>query len=229
MVLSQSRRQSGFTLIELLVAIGLMALMTAMSWRGIDGMVRAQTQMRERADQVLTLQAGLAQWSADLDALAQQPFTSNLAWDGRSLRLLRRGTASAAEGLHVVAWSRRLVDGAGQWLRWQSAPLHTREELQQAWLQAAQWAQSPTAQDSKREVRIVPLDDWKVFYYRGGAWSNPLSSAAAQGDAKTPGANLVDALETPDGVRLVLSLSPGQALSGVIQRDWVRPGLAGSP
>ena len=67
--------QQGFTLIELLVAIALMALMAAMSWRGLDGMTRAQTQMHQQADEVLTLQTGLAQWGADLDALAQQPNT----------------------------------------------------------------------------------------------------------------------------------------------------------
>ena len=86
--------QQGFTLIELLVAIALMALMAAMSWRGLDGMTRAQTQMRQHADEVLTLQAGLAQWGADLDALAQQPNTPNLDWDGRALRLLRTSSAS---------------------------------------------------------------------------------------------------------------------------------------
>jgi general secretion pathway protein J len=29
----------------------------------------------------------------------------------------------------------------------------------------------------------------------------------------------------PDGVRLVLSLTPGQAVSGALTRDWVRPTL----
>ena len=47
--------QRGFTLIELLVAVGLMALMATLSWRGIDGMTRAQAQMRQHSDQVLTL------------------------------------------------------------------------------------------------------------------------------------------------------------------------------
>ena len=68
----------GFTLVELLVALALMALMAGLSWRGLDGMTRAQTQMRQNSDDVLTLQAGLAQWSADLDALAQQPGTPSL-------------------------------------------------------------------------------------------------------------------------------------------------------
>ena len=51
-------KMRGFTLIELLVAIGVMALMAGLSWRGLDGMARTQTQLTQRADQVMTLQAG---------------------------------------------------------------------------------------------------------------------------------------------------------------------------
>ena len=64
---------SGFTLVELLVAIFIMALLTLLSWRGLDGMARSQRQTRQYTDELLTLQTGLAQWGADLDALAQVP------------------------------------------------------------------------------------------------------------------------------------------------------------
>ena len=215
-------RPGGFTLIELLVAIGLMALMTALSWRGLDGMTRAQSQMRQHADDVLALQAGLAQWGADLAALALQPNTPSLDWDGRALRILRRGSTMPGEGLRVVAWSRRNVDGAGQWLRWQSAPVSTRGDLQLAWQSAAAWAQNPSEEERQREVRIVPLDRWQIFYYRSDAWSNPLSSAGASADGKVAAAPLV-----PDGIRLVLTLAPGQAISGSLTRDWLRPSVGG--
>ena len=218
---SLPQRWRGFTLIELLVAIGLMALMAALSWRGIDGMTRAQTQMRQHADDVLALQAALAQWGADLDALATQPNTASLDWDGRALRILRRGNVPG-EGLRVVAWARRSVEGTGQWLRWQSLPLTNRSELQVAWQQAALWAQNPSEQARQREVRIVPLDQWQIFYYRGDAWSNPLSRADSASAAQASNAVLI-----PDGVRLVLTLSPGQAISGVVTRDWVNATVGG--
>lgn len=222
-------RISGFTLIELLVAIALMALMAGLSWRGLDGMTRAQTQMRQNSDDVLTLQAGLAQWSTDLDALAQQPGTPSLDWDGRALRILRRSTTNPADGLQVVAWSRRGVEGVGQWLRWQSPPLRTRGELTLAWQKAAAWAQNPSDDDRQREVRIAPLDQWQIFYYRGAAWSNPLSSAGAvEGDVASGAGLLAEAASAvPEGVRLVLTLAPGQAISGTLTRDWVRPDLGG--
>jgi len=212
----------GFTLIELLVAISILALMADLSWRGLDGMTRAQTRMRQHSDDVLALQAGLAQWGTDLDALAQLPDTSSLDWDGRALRIVRRHAVTPGEGLLVVAWTRRPTAGSGQWLRWQSPPLKTRGELQLAWQKAALWAQTPSDEDRQREVSILPLDQWQIFYYRGDAWSNPLSSAGATGDGKVAIAPAV-----PDGVRLVMTLAPGQAIQGTLTRDWVRPGVGG--
>ena len=69
----RSHARQGFTLVELLVALSVMALLAVLSWRGIDSMTRTQARTQERADEVLTLQAGLNQWSADLDAMLQLP------------------------------------------------------------------------------------------------------------------------------------------------------------
>jgi general secretion pathway protein J len=226
-----SGKSRGFTLIELLVAIAAMALMAGLSWRGLDGMVRAQAQIQQRSDAVLTLQAGLAQWRADLDALQPLPQTQALDWDGRGLRLIRRSSAAPGAGLLVVAWALRNIDGAPQWLRWQSPPQFTRGGLQSAWERAAQWAQNPGDEEKKYEVRIAALAQWQIFYFRGNAWSNPLSSdnAAAPAPAlPASGAGKAAAapdLSLPDGVRLVLTLPPGQALSGNLTLDWVQPAL----
>jgi general secretion pathway protein J len=216
----------GFTLIELLVALGIMALMAGLSWRGLDGMARTQSQLTQRADQVMTLQAGLGQWAADLDALVQLPGTEALNWDGRALRITRRSTMAAGDGLLVVAWTRRIVNGSGQWLRWQSLPVATRGALQDAWLSAAQWAQNPGDAEKKLEVPVAALDDWKVFYFRADAWTNPLSSdgtpALPVGDKPVgPDTTL------PDGIRLVLTLPPSDAIGGTLTRDWVRVSLGG--
>lgn len=223
----RGRSCAGFTLIELLVAITLMALMAALSWRGIDGMVRAQGQMRGHSDQVLALQAALGQWGADLDAMAQQPTHPSLDWDGRALRILRRNPSAPGEGLRVVAWATRNIDGVGQWLRWQSPALGSRGELDLAWQKAAVWAQNPGEEERKSEVRIVPIDRWQIFYFRNATWSNPLSSEGTPVEAKAPDANTASMPSIPDGIRLVLTLSPGQAVSGTVTRDWLRPGVGG--
>lgn len=225
-----SARLRGFTLIELLVAIGILALMAGLSWRGLDGMSRAQTQLQQRADTVLTLQAGLSQWAADLDAMIQLPNTPAVDWDGRALRIVRRSTASSGEGLLIVAWSRREIDGAGQWLRWQSPPVQTRGDLQTTWARAAQWAQNASEEDKKLEVRVAALDQWKVFYFRADAWTNPLSSdSAAVPPPPTRAASAAAPTDAvlPDGVRLVLTLPPNDAFVGTLTRDWARLTLGG--
>lgn len=224
-----SSRIGGFTLIELIVAISILALLAILSWRGLDGMSRAQSQTQSRADELLTLQAGLSQWGADLDAVVQIPQVSAVDWDGRALRMTRRSTVSPYDGLLVVAWTRRNMEGGGKWLRWQSPPLRSRGELQEAWARAAQWAQNPGEEERRREVVITGLDEWQIFYFRSDAWTNPLSSdGATTAPAAAPAAAVAAGVSNiPDGVRVVLTLPQGQALSGVITRDWVRPTAGG--
>ena len=227
LVASLPARVRGFTLIELLVALAAMALMAGLSWRGLDGMVRAQTQLQQRADAVLTLQAGLTQWAADLDGLMQLPQTTTLDWDGRALLIVRRSAGAPGSGLLVVAWTRRSIDGTGQWLRWQSLPVFTRGELQTAWSKAAQWAQNPGDDEKRLEVRMTALEQWQVFYFRGNAWTNPLSSDSTTQEQDTEKPAVID-VTLPDGVRLVLTLPPGGAVNGVLTRDWVRPVTGGN-
>jgi general secretion pathway protein J len=229
-------RSAGFTLIELLVAISIMALMAVMSWRGLDAMSRAQAQTNQRADEMLTLQVGLSQWKTDLDAMAQSPNYSSLDWDGRALRITRRSSA-LADGLVVVAWTRR-NDSGGQWLRWQSPTLRTLGEWSESWRMAARWAQSPSANDSAREVLITPLDNWQIFYYRNDAWTNPLSSDVGNNTDSNASTTLAGQIpgfkplvisrpSLPEGLRLELMLPERLALSGKLTLDWVRPTLGG--
>lgn len=204
------KRARGLTLLELLVALAAMALLAALGWRGLDGMARAQAQADARAEQARSLRAGLAQWGADLDALASQPQVRPLEWDGRVLRIVRGGLAGDdADRVRVVAWTAR----QGQWLRWLSPPLATRGDIASAWQRAGAWAQRPGDGERGLEVSVVPVSQWQLYYFRADSWTHPLSS---------------DASAVPDGVRLVLDVPQGQALSGRIVRDWVSPRLAGS-
>ncbi|HEX2547798.1 MAG TPA: prepilin-type N-terminal cleavage/methylation domain-containing protein [Ramlibacter sp.] len=221
------RRASGFTLVELLVSLFALAVLAGLSWRGLDGMMRARQATEARADDVLTLQTGLAQWAADLDAIIELAPSPALEWNGRVLRLTRRSSLSAGEGVHVVGWTQR----EGRWLRWESPAVVTRGELDAAWQQADLWARTPSDAMRRQEVAIAPLQEWQVFYFRNDAWTNPQSSDAGEpraGRVGSPGAARAPASTLPEGVRLVLQLPPGRAITGRLQRDWVRGVVGGN-
>jgi general secretion pathway protein J len=232
------RLSRGFTLIELLVAIAVMALMAILSWRGLDGMSRAQTQLQTRADDALALQVGLSQWRADLDAMTQLQGTPALDWDGRVLRITRTHAQRAPASLQVVAWTLRGPSANGTWMRWQSPPLTLRSEWTNAWARAQTWGQTPSEAERSSEVSVRPLSQWQIFFYRGGAWSNPLSSegtpsatgtaGTASGAPNAAGAAPSPAGTAPDGIRLLLDLPAGQSLNGKISLDWVKPTLTGN-
>lgn len=217
--------ERGFTLVELLVAIAVMAVLSLMSWRAIDGMGRTQAYTRERADAQAELQGALGQWVADLDAVLPQADLNAIDFDGRVLRLVRRDTLDTpvqSQGLRVVAWTRHTT--SGQWARWQSPPLRERGELQAAWQQATEWAQAARGEAVVGEVRLMPLAAWELFYYRGDAWTNPLSATGTPNPGTgTDGTATNGSANLPDGVRLVLQLPPGAAVTGRVQRDWARP------
>jgi general secretion pathway protein J len=218
--------QRGFTLIELMVAIAAMALLAIMSWRGLDGMVRAQSQTRERADAVLTLQTSLAQWGTDLDAVVELAQTRPIDWDGKTLRLTRRSSDPNSADVFVVAWT---SDGT-RWRRWQSPPVSLRADWLQAWNYAAAWAQGSSGNASSTgngtEASLIPVQAWQLYYFRNDAWvpatsgdTTPSTGAAA---AAVAGAGTTTSA-VPDGLRLVLTLPPGPGLQGTLTRDWVRP------
>lgn len=191
--------QHGFTLIELLVAFSIVAVLVALGWRGLDTMTTTQQQTSQRSDQLMTLQAGLSQWKYDLDALAEAPHISSLQWDGSVLRLTRR-LSTGADGLLVVAWTRRGVGLDGQWLRWQSPPVRTIGGWGEAWSRAKLWAQNANTEERAREVSVIPLEDWQIFYFRTNAWTNPLSSEDAgpgQVLATTPSTNTATQANAP--------------------------------
>lgn len=211
------QKSGGFTLIEVLLASAILALMALISWRGLDGMAKAQFSLQSRSDAHQTLQVGLSQWRTDLDNMSSLPNVPALDWDGRVLRITRQHSQDPQAGLQVVAWSL----GNGQWTRWQSAPLTRRDAWLLAWTQAQVWGESagnPTSSDS-HEVLVQALRSWQIYYHRDGAWSNALSSSGAN-PTSTP---LVASNVLPEGIRLVIELPDNAALSGKVTLDWVRP------
>ena len=218
----------GFTLIELLIAIAILAVMTVASWRGIDGMVRAQEQARNYSEEVMVAQAALAQWSTDLNAIEQVAQTTPLEWDGRVLRITRRSSDINEQGLRVVSWTVRNVQGRNFWVRWQSPPARTRQGWQQAWQTAHHTVTNGALNgnaDASQPTVLMPVRNWQLLYFRGNSWTNPLSSSSDTGPADP---NRPTSVALPDGVRLSLELPAPGALSGTLTSDWVNPILGGN-
>lgn len=224
----QARVARGFTLIELMVAIAVLAIIALLSWRGLDGMVRAQNITRERSDQLVIVQNALAQWNADLDALQALDNTQPLAWDGQALRMTRRSTQQPEQGAVVVAWARRTAGGTPMWLRWQSPPVTTVSDWSVAWDRAAQWARTPSSSEAQRETQLFPLADWQLFYHVGGAWANAQSSKGGSFAEQTLSGLSSASASIPEGVRVQITLPAGGAISGTITQDWVNPLIGGN-
>lgn len=221
----------GFTLIELLVAIAVMAMLALLSWRSIDGMTRTQTLTQERSDGLLRLQSAVGQWIADLDAVLDTGEVTPVDFNGQTIRITRRDSAESgldSRGVRVVAWALKPSPEGGQWTRWQSGPLVQRDELARAWQRAGDWGRgagstpaSAANQGTDSALAIIAIEQWQIFYHRGETWGNPLSSVGT-GAVEPAGATTSS---MPNGVRLQLTLSGGQGMSGSLLRDWVRPTL----
>ena len=253
--LNVTSKQQGFTLIELLIAITLMAVMAGLGWRGLDGLMRSRDINQTRVDQTAVLQTVLAQWRSDLDHMTAVPSISDagLAWDGQTLRITRRASTTMADGsdagLWVVAWTRR----DGRWWRWQSPALQNRRSLLEAWARAERWGKNTGADDQNFETPLVAIDQWQISYFRGNAWTNPLSSASnnagsVASNSSNPNSNS-NSNSTPDAIRLVIDLrnnvnkqfegqangsnnaaltplATPQAQQGRLSIDWIRPNFS---
>ena len=198
-------RSAGFTLVEVLVAIVIMAIMSLMSWQGVDGIVRARDSNQVRLEQTLRLETVISQWEQDLASLQESTAVPALTCDGQTVRLTRR----AEGGLQVVAWSLRPDNSNSMWQRWAGPAVTTTTALQESWLRTQQFQ----GQETGQLRALTGLDQWQVYFFQNNAWANCQSSgdvAAASGVQRTV---------LPTGIRLVLAFAPGSGLNGSLVRD----------
>ena len=202
---------AGFTLVEVLVALMVMAVMAAMAWQGVDGIVRARAASQARLEQTLRMNTVIAQWEQDLDAIQEtRVLPSALNFDGAALRLTRR----APGGLQLVVWSLVPEEGSNVWLRWAGPVVTTSAALQDYWLRSQQFQGNEAGQ-----LRTLSgISQWQMYCFVGNAWSNCQSTRK---DPPAPGsaASAPQVEVLPSGVRLVLSFAPGSGQAGSLVRD----------
>ena len=84
-------KQAGFTLVEVMIALVIMAVMAAMAWRGIDGIVKARDITQEHLEQTVRLNTVIAQWEQDLTSIQDSTAVPTaLMCDGATVRIARR-------------------------------------------------------------------------------------------------------------------------------------------
>jgi general secretion pathway protein J len=196
----------GFTLVELLVALFILALLAGLSWRGIDGIVRARDASQERLDRQLRLQSVIGQWETDLAEIQETGSVVPLDFDGTSLRLTRR----TSSGIQMVAWSLR----GTRWMRWAGPVSTTTGELQEAWLRS----QLLLGNEAGQIGALSGITGWRLYYWRNNAWTHAQSS----GDEARGGETMrtqPQQQQLPGGVRLQLDFAEGSGLAGTLTRD----------
>ncbi len=194
----------GFTLVEVLVALLIMAVIATIGWRGVAAMTAARDASQRTGERTLRLAMIVEQFEADLQAVYDGPTVPGIAFDGATLRIVRR----SGQGVQVVAWSLQ----EGVWRRWASPPATRTSELRDAWLRSMQ-----LASDDPAQLRLLDgVAGWQFHFFRGGAWTNAQSSgdiaAAAPAAAASAPAGVAAAprIELPSGVRMMVDLPEGR-------------------
>lgn len=128
-----SSRSRGFTLIEVMVALLLMAVMSVLSWRALDAMVRTREALALRGQQFDGVRTLFSQWESDCrDLGSPDRWVAGvpLHFDANRVDLIR--TRADGSGVrHVVLVTYRWHDSAIE--RLESPPILGRSELMQSW------------------------------------------------------------------------------------------------
>ncbi len=112
-MMRRPHRSRGFTLIELLVAIGILAIVAVLGWRGLDSILRSRVSLTQQMEHTRGIQLAFAQLQSDLEQLAGTAAIGtrqNLVAD--NLRLIFVRTHAPDHGAtQLVVVSYRLRDG----------------------------------------------------------------------------------------------------------------------
>ena len=173
----------GFTLVELLVAIGILAMVAVLGWRGLDGIVRARVALTDQMEMTRGMQLAFAQMQSDcehtVDAtmLGRRPFL--LHADNRLTMIRTVFNENEPARLQVIAY--RLVNGQLQ--RRESKTTRDLVELD------ALWQASVSDTDPTPPVTLQGgVESMGVLVWQNNAWQKQTQPAAAAQGGVVPNA-----------------------------------------
>jgi general secretion pathway protein J len=188
----------GFTLVELLVAIGILAMVAVLGWRGLDGIVRARSTLTEQMETTRGMQLAFAQMQSDCEHAAGQDIMDQRPYvliDDNSLTLVRLvSTENQPTLLQVVAY--RVVDGT--LTRKESLGTRDLSQLDAMWKAVASDADTTPGVVLQRGVGGMQLQLWENNQWRSK------SQLAQQGP------NVV-VPQVPTGLQVALTANGKQA------------------
>lgn len=171
----RAERQRGFTLIELLVAITILAIVAVLSWRGLDGIVRARAALNEETAQTRGMQLTFAQLQSDCAQLATPAMIGDrplVDISANRLLLIRTAYPDQQPGsLRVVSY--RLLNGT--LTRQESAGTRDLDTLTASWQMALNDALPTMPVPLQEKLATMSLRLWEVR----GSWRDPAAVAAA--------------------------------------------------
>lgn len=152
------------------MALLIMSVLAGMAWQGVDVMLRTKNITDKAVKEVMQLNTAVAQLEADLQASYDYSGYPAVSFDGMNLRIVRQ----SIHGVQVVVWAAR----QGLWQRWASTP----EKLREAFIKDWQSTQMQQGNEPGWSVMARGIEGWRVFCFRGTAWTNCMST----GDRTTP-------------------------------------------
>ena len=192
------RHAAGFTLIEVMVALVIMAILSAMAFRGIDAVMRAKDSALASTDRTLKLNTGMSQFEYDVSQIVDSKVLPQaVMFDGATLRVARR----TPEGIQLVLWT--LQDR--RWQRWASGSVIHTSELTDAWMRSQQW----DALSANAVTVLENVDSFQVYLCNpanvattGCSWNNVQSTQGAQTAA--------NGVAQANAIRISLKLPEGE-------------------
>ena len=200
-------RHAGFTLVELLVAIGILAMVAVLGWRGLDGIVRARVALTQEMETTRGMQLAFAQMQNDCENAAGSELMRgqpSLLWDADRLTLVRKVYVEHEPSrLQVVSY--RVVNG--QLIRRESPGTRDLDQVGALWQALASDA---PADNAPSVVLQVGVNAMLVQGWQNNAWRNEPTAVGGTGEQLPPGGGVlpqpgVNPLE-PTGVQVALTV-----------------------